>query len=363
MDEMQWKVTLDTHSSEPDLALSKMGKKFMLTVGKDYASFKPIGCCAGGKPYVLPLDQVKEVKMVTANWSAPSLVIVGEKVVEDEAVKFFHKVFVDGNEPAIEECCNKMDAQIRLLSGQVLVAGYIDPSIPNLITWFSPADTTKIFELESAMLISSVNDKKTLDIKEYDGTITFTRLTYGMEMLFSKEGMEIPCSVFCERVHTIQFELPVVEETLTTGEGEVVKAFRLKAAAKDANSKGTWAVLLEPRIVLSAPYLAGLKGRPGAGAARPRVTSFSLPIPRFGKKKNSKAAKPAPAPAPPPVDADGEGEAAPADAPPAPSPRGGLFSSIKRKASMTLGKTVDPPAADADADADAEDEAADKPAK
>jgi len=342
--EMTWKATLDKHASETDLVLGKMGTTFTITVGKDAMSIKPTGCCVGS-PYVLPLVQIKEVKMVTAEWALPSFVVVGEKEgeLEGELITFFHKFYLDGGETAIVEACNKVDAQTRLLSGQVLVAGYIDSSVPNHIMWLSPADTRKVFETESTMITSAVGDKKTLALPEMEGTVTFTRLTYGTEMLFSKEGMEVPCSVFCERVHTIQFQLPVVEEDVMTGEGEVVKAFRLKYS-KDGSSTGTWTVTMDPKVVLSAPYLAGLKQ---GASARPRVTSFNMPkCPRFSVSVRKSKAKP-PAAKPPPATTeepvDGEAPVEPPKEKES-SPRGGLLATIKRKASLTKGQPIEKPA-------------------
>ena len=57
MTEASWTATIDKHASEADLALGKLGDKFLITVGKEVLTVKPLGYCMG-EPYVLPLLQV-----------------------------------------------------------------------------------------------------------------------------------------------------------------------------------------------------------------------------------------------------------------------------------------------------------------
>ena len=56
--ETSWTAAVDKHASEPDLALSKLGDKFLITVGKEIMTIKPLGCYVGA-PYLLPLGQVR----------------------------------------------------------------------------------------------------------------------------------------------------------------------------------------------------------------------------------------------------------------------------------------------------------------
>jgi hypothetical protein len=318
MSEITWRAHLDKFASEPDLVLEKGGRslhtkggQFLLTIGPEKITIKAQGCCAGA-PYVLPLSMVKEARMLTSNpYAMPSFVIIGEKMVEappDEesgevpvdadgeplmvAERFFHKFFIEGHEESIIAACNKVDAQVRLLQGQVLVAGFIDTSVPNVVSYFSPADTIMLFEMESSMMTKAVGESTTLFLEDYGGAVTLTRLPYGTDMLLSKADPDfLPSAVFIERVHAIQFTLPVYEATVKNNAGEEVKAFRV-AADKGGSTPAVWKITLDPTVVIAAPYLAGLQ-RKAPGAARPRTQSFTtnkkpfsgVPMPRLGIKK------------------------------------------------------------------------------
>merc|ERR1712087_167290 len=207
MSEIAWRAHLDKYASETDMVLGKLGEKFLLTIGPEKITITPEGCCAG-RPHVLPLSMVKEAKMLTSMYSMPSFVIIGEKMVEappDEETgevlldaegmpvmvpeHFFHKFFIEGHEASIVEVCNKVDASVRLLQGQVLIAGYIEADVINSVSYFSPADS----------------------------------------------------------------------------------------------SPSSWQVTLEPKVVIAAPYLAGLD-RKAKGASRPRTTSFTT---GYNKKPSS----------------------------------------------------------------------------
>merc|ERR1712087_404421 len=180
MSEIAWRAHLDKYASETDMVLGKLGEKFLLTIGPEKITITPEGCCAG-RPHVLPLSMVKEAKMLTSMYSMPSFVIIGEKMVEappDEETgevlldaegmpvmvpeHFFHKFFIEGHEASIVEVCNKVDASVRLLQGQVLIAGYIEADVINSVSYFSPADTINLFETESSMITKTVGETKTI---------------------------------------------------------------------------------------------------------------------------------------------------------------------------------------------------------
>lgn len=293
MSEITWRAHLDKYASETDTILAKKGDRFLLTIGPEKITIKSQACCCPGKPYVLPLSMVKEAKMLTSQYAMPSFVIIGEKMVEAPADEetgevpvdgegapqmvpehFFHKFFIEGHEPSIVDVCNKVDAQVRLLQGQVLISGYIDATVPNVVNYFTAADTIQLFETESSMITRGVGEVFTVYLEDDGGTVTFTRLQYGTEILLTKEDNPdfLPSSVFIERVHSVQFALPVYETKIPVNEEET-KVFRI-AHNKDGTSTASWTVTLDPKVIISAPYLAGLN-RKGPGSSRPRTQSFT----------------------------------------------------------------------------------------
>uniref|UniRef100_A0A7S0P2X4 Uncharacterized protein n=1 Tax=Calcidiscus leptoporus TaxID=127549 RepID=A0A7S0P2X4_9EUKA len=295
MAETTWRAHLDKYASETDLILHKKGENFLITVGGEAVSIKAQSCCAGA-PYVLPLTMIKEAKMIHNKYAMPSLVLIGEKQVEappdeetgevpvdaDGAPKmisehFFHKFFLEGNEEHIVEACNKVDAQVRLLQGQVLIAGYIDATLPKTYFYFSPEDAVSLFETENTMTTKGVGETKTIYLANGGGAVRFTRKQYGTDVVLAKEDPEfVPSSVFIQIAKEIQFTLSVYKKTVVNNAAEEVEVFRVGDARnlKDTSAE-TWTVTLEPKVVITAPYLAGL-GRKAPGAARPRTKSFTL---------------------------------------------------------------------------------------
>merc|ERR1719229_1520772 len=246
MSEITWRAHLDKYASETDMVLGKLGEKFLLTIGPEKITITPEGCCAG-RPHVLPLSMVKEAKMLTSMYSMPSFVIIGEKMVEappDEETgevlldaegmpvmvpeHFFHKFFIEGHEASIVEVCNKVDASVRLMQGQVLIAGYIEADVPNSVSYFSAIDTVYIFETESSMITKGVGETKTIYLDDNGGAITFKRLQYGTDIILKKTDPDfLPASVFVQRVHDIVIKLPVYETSYVKADGDEIKVYRL----------------------------------------------------------------------------------------------------------------------------------------
>jgi len=293
MASVTWRAHLDKYAAEPDSVLAKKGKNFLLTIGAEAITITPQACCAG-KPYVLPLSMVKEAKSVGNKYSMPSLVIVAEKSVPapvDDitgevpldadgnpymvAEQFVHKFFVEGAAEEIQNVCDKTDAQLRLLNGQVLVAGWIDPLKSQTVGgYFSPADAKQLFETESAMITCTIGETKTITLSEDGGAVRFTRLAYGTDVVLAKDVPDwTPASIFIEQVHSIQLSIPVYETKVINNAGDEVTVFRVARNKPGEPSPAQWTVTLDPKAVIAAPYLAGLN-RKAPGAARPRAGSF-----------------------------------------------------------------------------------------
>jgi len=191
---------------------------------------------------------------------------------------------------------------VRLLQGQVLIAGYIAADVVNSVAYFSAEDTIHLFEAESSMITKTVGETKTIYLDDNGGSVTFERLQYGTDILLKKSDPDfLPSSVFIQRAHSFQFALPVYETTYVKGDGDEVKVYRI-CHSKDS-SPSSWTVTLDPKVVIAAPYLAGLN-RKAKGASRPRSTSFTtgykkkpsatnmlpMAIPGMKKKKSTPAA-------------------------------------------------------------------------
>merc|ERR1719275_576637 len=282
MAETTWRAHLDKYVSETDLILHKKGENFLITVGGEAVSIKAQSCCAGA-PYVLPLTMIKEAKMIHNKYAMPSLVLIGEKQVEAPPDEETGEVPVDADgapkmiSEHFFEACNKVDAQVRLLQGQVLIAGYIDATLPKTYFYFSPEDAVSLFETENTMTTKGVGETKTIYLANGGGAVRFTCKQYGTDVVLAKEDPEfVPSSVFIQIAKEIQFTLSVYKKTVVNNAAEEVEVFRVGDARnlKDTSAE-TWTVTLEPKVVITAPYLAGL-GRKAPGAARPRTKSFTL---------------------------------------------------------------------------------------
>jgi len=68
----------------------------------------------------------------------------------------------------------------------------------------------------------------------------------------------------------------VTEEKFVKSEGDEVKEIKVFRVAKNKESgSATWTITLDAKVVIAAPYLAGLN-RKAPGAARPRTQSFTM---------------------------------------------------------------------------------------
>ena len=103
----------------------------------------------------------------------------------------YAQFFFDAGEESIAEACNKVDAQIRLLMGQVLVAGYIDPITPNVVTWFSASDTKKVFDMETTTVKASAH------------SLTFTSLIVQVFYLCASSIVRVYACACAFRTHTL----------------------------------------------------------------------------------------------------------------------------------------------------------------
>ena len=99
--------------------------------------------------------------------------------------------FLDEGEAATMEACMKVEAQIRLLLGQVLVAGYIDPITPNVVTWFSASDTKKVFDMETTTVKASAH------------SLTFTSLIVQVFYLCASSIVRVYACACAFRTHTL----------------------------------------------------------------------------------------------------------------------------------------------------------------
>jgi len=367
MPSASWTVYADKHSAVPDAVL-KNDVKYTLSVNEAQIVLSPLGLCCGPKRYILPLEAVEKIEMITAEFSQPGMMLT----VTKDGVQAMHKLWVTGGEEAISRCCDWVNAARRLLEGLVVIAGTIDPKAkpsPLSITYFTPEDAAKLFEARQKLVKSSVGTTEVVTLAE-GGDVTVLAEKYGVTMLTSGTEEE-PASVFIKEANNMTYSLHMEEQMVVLPGAEVeTKAWRMKTRFAE-DGPGNLTCVLSPETILYAPFLAGL----GDGGSRSRVNSrMSL---RLTKAPTKAASKPAKAPkaakvketkeskeaakvplieeAPVTPREDKTDEPTPAAEPAAPegtSKRQSVLAKISRKKSLTKG-AAEPVAAPAEAPATA----------
>jgi len=226
---------------------------FQLKVSATMLTFSPkccgLTCCS--KPYIVPLSQVKLAKMVTVPYKEPGMVI---QVEQERNVPLGLKLWMDGSNKLLEGCFDTIEAMRKLVIGEVLIAGYLEassrPSSASIT--FYPRDVTRrIYELQTKLTTSKVDEMEKIMLGDDAGLITLTRKTFGVEMVHDKlamGGSEI-CSVFCQAVIEPAIFLHTTSESTPTG-----TAFKIAFPGSTQADVSNLRVEVPADIILAAPY-------------------------------------------------------------------------------------------------------------
>jgi len=232
----------------------KTAAKCKLTVSATMLTFAPkccgLTCC--GKPYIVPLSQVKLAKMVSVPYQETGMVI---QVEQDRSVPLCLKLWMDGGNKSLEACFDTIEAMRKLVIGEVLIAGYIDmmatPSSSS-ITYYPRDVTRRLYELHNKLTTSRVDEVEKLGLGE-EGVIILTRKTFGVEMVQEKPtpggGVDV-CSVFCQPV----IEPAVFLHTTTVNGANGATAYKIAIPGATQGDISNLRVEVPADVILAAPY-------------------------------------------------------------------------------------------------------------
>lgn len=226
---------------------------FQLKVSATMLTFTPkccgLTCCS--KPYIVPLNQVSLAKMVTVPFKDPGMVL---QVEQERSVPLGLKMWMDGGKKPLEVCFDTIEAMRKLVIGEVLIAGYMEaatkPSSAS-ITYYPRDVTRRIYELQSKLTTSKVDETEKIMLGDDAGLIILTRKTFGVEMVHDKlamGGSEI-CSVFCQAVIEPAIFLHTTTERTATG-----STFKIAIPGATQGDVSNLRVEVPADIILAAPY-------------------------------------------------------------------------------------------------------------
>mmetsp|Transcript_40329 Transcript_40329/g.66989 ORF Transcript_40329/g.66989 Transcript_40329/m.66989 type:complete len:306 (+) Transcript_40329:81-998(+) len=244
----KFKVVPDIFAEAPQNKL-KHGESYTMTVGDRELTFVPESFFA--PKIIISLASINSVEKFQPPYSAACMLIK----LDDES---YEKVWVPGETMVLEAAIDKIQAMCKLLTGDIVVCGSLDPITGKSVTFFDPKVSGEFFSSTYRLILANVDtiEKVPLGSDLAAGYIQVKRTTAGvvcsvMTPAFEEEFKQTPC--FCATTQSSELVLDVSKMTSPSGTTYDL----LKPGETVATTPLT--IPIKSQDILAAPVLPGFK--------------------------------------------------------------------------------------------------------